>query len=159
MSNRLARINEQLKREVAQILRREVRDPRVGVVTVTAVETVKDLAVAKVFVRVMGSDEEKAETLEGLETAAPYVRRLLAESLTLRHVPELRFQIDRSLEHAQRIESILSEVLPEDEEPEAPDEDEVAGAPHGPASPADAGPDDDAVAADPGESESGPGRE
>ena len=115
MSKRLARINEQLKREITRVLRRQVRDPRVGVVTVSAVDVVADLAVADVYIRMLGSDEEKAEAMEGLEAAAPYVRRELAKSLPLRHIPELRFRKDRSQEHAQRIESILSEVLPDDE--------------------------------------------
>jgi len=119
MSKRLARINEQLKREISRVLRREVRDPRVGVVTVSAVDVVADLAVADVYIRMLGSDAERKEAMEGLEAAAPFVRRELAKSLPLRHIPELRFRTDRSLEHAQRIESILSEVLPDEEEDDA----------------------------------------
>lgn len=135
MSKRLARINEQLKREISMILRREVRDPRVGVVTVSGVDVVADLAVADVYIRMLGSDEEKSETMEGLVAAAPYVRRELGKTLQLRHVPELRFREDRSLEHAQRIERILSEVLPEeDEDEEAESVDEVPGAADGSAS-------------------------
>lgn len=128
MSKRLARINEQLKREITRILRREVRDPRVGVVTVAAVDVVADLAVADVYVRMLGDDKDKAETMEGLEAAAPYVRRELAQALTLRHVPEIRFRVDRSLEHAQRIDALLAEVLPEDgddEEPAGPEADDA----------------------------------
>ncbi len=113
-SKRLARLNEQLKREIAQLLRAEVRDPRVGGVSVTGVEVSADLGVARVYVRLIGSDAERAETLEGLRAAAPFLRRTLGRGLHVRKVPELRFQEDRSLEHARRIEQILSSVLPHD---------------------------------------------
>ncbi|HSM61776.1 MAG TPA: 30S ribosome-binding factor RbfA, partial [Longimicrobiales bacterium] len=112
-SKRIARLNEQLKREIAVLLRGEVRDPRVGAVSVTAVEVSADLAVARVYVRVVGTDAEREETLAGLEAAAPFLRRTLGRGLHVRRVPELRFQQDRSLEHARRIERILSEVLPD----------------------------------------------
>lgn len=137
MSKRLARINEQLKREVSRILRHEVRDPRVGVVTVSAVDVVADLAVADVYIRMLGSDAEKEEAMEGLEAAAPYVRRELGKAVQLRHIPELRFREDRSLEHAQRIEEILQRVLPDHEEGAGTPEggsDVDAGAASGPGS-------------------------
>ena len=127
MSKRLARINEQLKREISQVLRREVRDPRVGVVTVSAVDVAADLAVADVYIRMLGSDEEVARSLEGLETAAPFVRRELGKVLHLRQIPELRFREDRSLEHARRIEEILSRVLPGDGDVEEGSDDGDAG--------------------------------
>jgi ribosome-binding factor A len=111
-SKRLARLNEQLKREIAELLRTRVRDPRVGGATVTGVDVSTDLAVASVFVRLAGSENERAETLEGLAAAAPFLRRTLGRSLHVRRIPELRFLADRSLEHAQRIETLLSEVLP-----------------------------------------------
>jgi ribosome-binding factor A len=127
MSKRLARINEQLKREISQVLRREVRDPRVGVVTVSAVDVAADLAVADVYIRMLGSGEEVARSLEGLETAAPFVRRELGKVLHLRQIPELRFREDRSLEHARRIEEILSRVLPGDGDVEEGSDDGDAG--------------------------------
>ena len=123
-SKRLARLNEQLKREIAQLLRTQVRDPRVGVVSVTGVDVVADLAVAKVYVRVMGSEADRAETLEGLDAASPFLRSTLGRILHVRRVPELRFQLDRSFEHAQRIETLLSEVIPEGAEEEAPEDPE-----------------------------------
>jgi ribosome-binding factor A len=111
-SKRLARLNEQLKREIAGLLRTEVRDPRVGVVSVTGVEVAADLGSARVFVRMLGDDAERAASMEGLGAAAPYLRKLLGQELHVRRVPELRFQEDRSLAQAQRIERILEEVLP-----------------------------------------------
>jgi ribosome-binding factor A len=115
---RTARLNEQLKRELSGLIRTGVRDPRVGVVTITGVETTKDLDLAKVHVRTLGSDEERATTLEGLAAAAPFLRTALGKVLRIRRVPALRFQEDRSREHAQRIEQILSEVIPRDGEPD-----------------------------------------
>jgi ribosome-binding factor A len=111
-SKRIARLNEQLKREIAGLLRTEVRDPRVHLVSVTAVAVAPDLGSARVFVRVLGGDRERTETLRGLEAAAPFLRRALGRDLRIRRIPELRFQEDHSMEQAQRIERILSEVLP-----------------------------------------------
>ena len=122
MSKRLARLNEQLKREISALVRTQVRDPRVGLVTVTNVEIAADLGSARVRVRVMGTDAERAESLEGLEAAAPFLRHSLGQILTIRHIPELRFSEDHSLEHALRIEQLLSEVLPEGDEEDVQDD-------------------------------------
>jgi ribosome-binding factor A len=111
-SKRLARLNEQLKRELAELIQTELRDPRVGLVSVTAVQVASDLGSARVFIRALGGDAERAECLEGLVAAAPYLRKLLGQILQIRRIPELRFQEDRTLEQARRIEDILAEVLP-----------------------------------------------
>lgn len=117
-SRRRARLNELLKREISRILRREVRDPRVGVPTVTGVEVTPDLWSAKVHVRLTGEEKEREETVAGLAAAAPFVRKHLGD-LRLRRIPELVFVEDRTLDHAQRIEAILDEVAPGPEEDEA----------------------------------------
>jgi len=115
-SKRVARLNEQLKRELSEIIRTQVRDPRVGVITVTAVEMASDLGSARVFVRIIGDEAEFKETLAGLEAAAPFLRGLLGRILHIHRIPELRFREDRSMEHARRIEQLLSEVdVPEEE--------------------------------------------
>ena len=115
-SKRVARLNEQLKRELSELIRTQVRDRRVGVVTVTAVEMASDLGSARVFVRIIGDEAEFKETLAGLEAAAPFLRGLLGRILHIRRIPELRFREDRSMEHARRIEQLLSEVhVPEEE--------------------------------------------
>jgi len=119
VSKRLARLNEQLKRELSALIRKEVRDPRVGVVTITGVDTAGDLGSAKIFVRAI-DDQALPEMLEGLEAAAPFLRTKLGQMLHIRTVPELRFQEDRSLEGARRIEEVLQEVLPEEDESEVP---------------------------------------
>jgi ribosome-binding factor A len=113
-SRRIARINEQLRREVAEILQYEVKDPRIGSVTVTAARVTPDLQLARVFVTAIGDAPERRETLAGLTGASAFIRSALADRLDLRRVPELRFELDESLSHAMRIEQLLSEVLPED---------------------------------------------
>ena len=115
---RLARLNEQIKREISELLRTEVRDPRVGLPTVTAVEVTADLWLARVYVRPgpTHDGDSPGELLEGLVTAAPFIRRALGRTLKVRRVPELRFLPDRTLEEAFRIESILRDVLPDPSE-------------------------------------------
>ena len=109
-NRRLVRLNEQFRREIAEILRRDVRDPRVGDVTVTAVEVTSDLWLARVYVSVPGDDEDRAEALKGLEAASSFIRRVLGGSLSIRRVPELRFVEDQMLAQANRVEEILQEI-------------------------------------------------
>ena len=110
MTRRLERLNEQVRREVSEILRTEVKDPRVGLVTVTEARVAQDLSFARVYVRAMGGEEE--ELFHGLQAATPYIRRELGKRLSIRHVPEIRFEADRALEHALHIEKLLAEVRP-----------------------------------------------
>jgi ribosome-binding factor A len=109
---RTDRINEQLRQEVSILVRDEVRDPRVGLVTITAVETSPELDHARVYVTVLGDDEEKEQALQGLRSAAPFIRGQLGRRLHMRRIPELHFQIDRVLEEASRIDALLREALP-----------------------------------------------
>lgn len=113
MPRRIERLNEQLKREIAVLVSTGLRDPRIGAVTITAVRTTPDLNLARVLVRLTGSDAEKAEALSGLDRAAPFLRRSLGRELRIRRVPELEFVEDQSIERAARIEELLSEVRPE----------------------------------------------
>jgi ribosome-binding factor A len=118
MSNRrLERLNSQMQREVSEILRTQVRDPRVADVTVTYVRVTSDLWLARIYVTVPADSEEKSEALAGLESAAPFVRRALGEILQIRRIPELRFLEDETLAHARRIEEILREVRPAGPDP------------------------------------------
>ena len=108
--HRPERVAELIRRTVAEFLTGSVRDPRVGFVTVTAVEVSGDLAHARVRVSVMGTDEEKAKTLAGLASAARFLRAQLSRELRLRTSPELQFELDRGLEHAQRIDAVLKQL-------------------------------------------------
>ena len=121
-SRRSERVAEGIREEVARFLSTEAKDPRIqGLVTVTAVESTPDLRAAKIFVSIMGTDEEKASTLEGLQSLAGYLRGTLTRALRLRFAPELAFHIDPSVERAARIETLLARIkdgtLPPDEDP------------------------------------------
>ena len=109
-NRRLVRLNEQFRREIAEILHRDVRDPRVRDVTVTSVEVTSDLWLARVYVSVPGEDKDSVEALEGLGAASNFIRRLLGDALSIRRVPELRFVEDHTLAQANRIEEILQEI-------------------------------------------------
>jgi ribosome-binding factor A len=111
---RTDRINELLREEIAVLVRDEVRDPRVGLVTITAVQTSPELDHARVFVRMLGTEEEQEAALEGLHSAAPFVRTQLSRRLHMRRVPELHFHYDRMLDEAARIEQLLREALPDE---------------------------------------------
>ena len=115
-SRRVHRLNEQLKREIAEILNRDVRDPRIGQPTVTGVEVAPDLSTARVHVQLDGSVSDAAGAMSGLQIAAPFIRKSLGRVLRIRRIPELHFKEDRTLEQAMRIERILREVLPEAEQ-------------------------------------------
>jgi ribosome-binding factor A len=108
--HRPERVAEAIRQTVAAFLTSAVRDPRIGFVTVTAVEVSGDLAHARVRVSVMGAEEEKVKSLEGLASAARFLRAQLAKELSLRVTPELRFELDRGLEHAQRIDRMLRDL-------------------------------------------------
>ncbi len=110
-SIRIRRINELLREELARLVLVELKDPRVTSVTVTGVETTPDLMHATVYVRTLGDATTVQEAIAGLESASPFIRRVLGRELRLRRIPELRFRADTTIEHAQRIETLLDEAL------------------------------------------------
>jgi ribosome-binding factor A len=109
-SRRPEQVAETLRQVITDALLREVRDPRVGFVTITGVRVTGDLGHATVLVSLSGSDEEKARALEGLRSASGFLRSRAAKALTTRTVPELHFDLDTGLEHAARIEALLQEI-------------------------------------------------
>lgn len=125
--HRIKRVNEQLKREISRILLGEVKDPRVGGVTVTAVSAAPDLTLARVFVQLMGDDEEREDTMHGLRAATTFIRTTLGQRIDLRRVPELRFEVDRSLDHALRIERLLEDAAMGEDRDDDEDGGEEAG--------------------------------
>jgi len=114
-SRRPERVSEVIRHAVGVFLTGDVRDPRIGFVTVIGVEVSPDLSHANVRVSVMGTDEEKARSLEGLASAARYLRAQLSNELQLRTSPELHFHLDRGIEHAQRIDRVLKELKETDD--------------------------------------------
>ena len=111
MSRRTLRIAEQLRGEIARILREEVTDPRVGLVTLTRVDVAPDLSHALVFWSALHADESEEERMaEGLESSAGFVRRRLAQSLPLRRTPRIDFRHDRSIEQGAATAALLNEI-------------------------------------------------
>jgi len=113
---RVGRIEEQLRIELSEIIEREIADPRIGLVTVTAVKVSPDLRHARVFVSVLGDEQQRKKTMQGLSSAATYARRSLSQRLHhLRRIPELTFAYDDSIETGSRIEELLDKIKPENE--------------------------------------------
>jgi len=111
MSRRIDRVNELLRLEISQVLARQIKDPRLsGVITITEVRTTPDLRNALVLLSVMGDQEAKKSALAGIESAAKFLRRELRGRLTLRYVPFLRFALDDSSEHADRLMRIMNQI-------------------------------------------------
>jgi ribosome-binding factor A len=112
MSNaRSARIADQIQRSLAELIRMEVRDPRVGLVTLTGVELSRDQSHAKVFFTVMGVGADAEEAGRGLTNAAGFLRSELAHRLTTRKVPELHFEFDSSVERGVRLSRLIDEAV------------------------------------------------
>jgi ribosome-binding factor A len=105
---RSVRVGDQMKQEIADILMRKIKDPRIGFVTVTDVELSDDLRNAKVFVSIYGGDKE--ETFKGLKSAAPFIRSELGRRMTMRCVPEILFRFDSTVEQGAHIMELLHEI-------------------------------------------------
>lgn len=110
MSYRTRRVAEEMKREIANILKEDIKDPRVGFVTITSVEVTPDFRYAKVFVSIYGDEEEVNEALTGLEKASGYIRREIGHRIKLRYTPELSFRFDDSIRHGAKIAQILADM-------------------------------------------------
>ena len=108
---RSARIADQIQRELAELVRLELRDPRVGMITLTGVELSRDQSHAKVFFTVLGSASDAEHALEGLQRAAGFLRSQLAHRLTTRKVPELHFAYDESVERGMRLSQLIDEAV------------------------------------------------
>lgn len=115
MSNiRVGRVGEQIKKELSQILQTELKDPRIGFITVTGVDVTNDLSQARVYLSVLGSDEQKEETLKALAKGQGFIRSELGRRIRLRHTPELIFKFDTSIEYGSHIEKLLQQINQEE---------------------------------------------
>jgi ribosome-binding factor A len=113
-SQRHQRIEAEMLRTIAELIRREVKDPRVGLVTVTAVKAAQDLSEARVFVLPFGGSEAGPEFLEGLSKAAGFLRGEVGRRVGLRHAPRLTFEIDETFDKAARLTALISEAVKRD---------------------------------------------
>jgi ribosome-binding factor A len=107
---RIDRVSEAIRKEISLILHDELKDPRLGFVTVMRVEMTQDLRSAKVFFSVLGKEEDYKKTKEALDSALGFIRKLVAERVNLRLAPEIIFREDRSAEYSVRIQEVLDEI-------------------------------------------------
>ena len=110
MSRRTERLSEEIREEVALLIASELKDPRIGFVTVTRVEVTPDLRTARIYVGVLGTEKQRTTSLAGLKQGAGFLRRALGRTLRLRYTPELLFQYDEGLEASDRVAKLLAEI-------------------------------------------------
>jgi len=113
---RTRRVGEQIQRELAELIRAELKDPRLGMVSISAVEVSRDLSHARVHVSVLGNATQTAESLKILQHAAGFLRHKLGQGMRMRIIPELHFHLDRSLEEGARISALINRAIASDQE-------------------------------------------
>ena len=107
---RIEKVQELMKQEISQIILQELKDPRIGFVTVTKVEMTGDLREAKIFVSIMGKDDALQDTLQGLKSSLGFIRREIGRRIRLRFTPEISFALDNSLAYRSHIQELLMRV-------------------------------------------------
>ena len=121
---RINRISEEIRKVISELLSRELKDPRISPLTsVTKVEVTNDLSYAYIYISVLGNDEDKANTINGLQSAKGYIKREIGNRVDLRLIPELVFRLDESIEQGIYISQLIDKVSREDREKRG-DEDE-----------------------------------
>ena len=115
---RVEKLQELMKQEISQIILRELKDPRIGFVTVTQVEVTGDLREANVYVGLMGNEKQVEDCWKGLQSSLGYIRREIGKRIRLRFTPELAFALDKSLDYSAHIQELLLQVSREDEQKE-----------------------------------------
>lgn len=117
MVDRINRISEEIKREMSAIIRDELKDPRLPqIVSILSVEVTKDLRYAKVYISVLGSEEEKKNAMAALKNAAGFIRREIGRRIQIRYTPEIHFQLDESIEKGIKISKLIQETVKKEEE-------------------------------------------
>ncbi|MGD9677161.1 MAG: 30S ribosome-binding factor RbfA [Vulcanibacillus sp.] len=112
---RAGRVGEQIKKEISKIINTELKDPRIGFVTITGVDLTGDLSQATVHISVYGSEKEIKDTLETIEKAKGFLRSEIGKRIRFRHIPELFFKFDSSIEYGYKIEKLLKEIKETDQ--------------------------------------------
>jgi len=110
---RSLRVAELLKEEISRIIFKEIKDPWVGFVTITKVKVTDDLKLAKVYLSVIGNDDARTKSLQGLERAKNFIRAGIRSTAGLRYTPELRFYYDDTLDYAEKIDNLLKKIKEE----------------------------------------------
>lgn len=110
-NTRMIRINDEIQKELAEIIRYELKDPRIPLMTsVLSVNTTNDLKICKVYISVLGNEKEKEEALEALKNSAGFIRKQIASKINLRNTPEFKFYLDDSIEYSAKISQLIKEV-------------------------------------------------
>lgn len=112
-SARPERVQEALRQEISRIVQNEMRDPRLGFLTITGVELTRDLRYARVYFSVLGEEKDKKLALKGLNSAKGYIKGLLCDRIKLKFMPDIEFKIDESFEHTKKIFDILDKIKKE----------------------------------------------
>ena len=121
MSRRTDRINEQLRQEISTLLLRQIKDPRLNqIISITRVVSSGDLRSARVYISVIGNQETKQAALEGIQSAASFLRRELRNRINMKHTPFLSYQLDDSLEEADQLFRLMNRIKPDEPHPETP---------------------------------------
>lgn len=108
---RNSRINEEVRKELSDIIRNELKDPRVkAMVSITSVDVTKDLRYAKVYVSIFGKDDEKESTLNALKSSSGFLRREIGNRINLRYTPQILIELDKSIEHGMHIDELLHKI-------------------------------------------------
>ncbi len=124
MSTRTERVSDLIKDEISRLLLREVRDPRIGFVTITGASVSQDLKTVRIHVSVLAEPEARLESLKALNAAAGFFRRALFKNLRLRFAPAVSFHLDESLDRSERIERVLRQIHGEADQAPDPDDEE-----------------------------------
>lgn len=107
---RSRRVSELLREEISRIITQQLKDPLIGIVTVTSVKLTDDLKLARVYVSVLGDKKNRQESLRGLERATKFIRSEIGHKTNLKYAPELKFYYDATIDYAQNIESLLKKI-------------------------------------------------
>lgn len=115
---RVEKLQELIKQEISQMILQELKDPRIGFVTVTQVEVTGDLREAKVYVSIMGGDEQVKESWQGLQSSLGFIRREIGKRIRLRFTPEISFALDKSLDYSAHIQELLLKIKTDEKQKE-----------------------------------------
>ena len=112
MIDRTTRISEEMKKELSAIIQNELKDPRLPrLVSITSVNVTRDLRYAKIYISVLGSDEEKKNALAALKSASGFIRREVGKRMLIRYTPEMQFELDNSIENGVYINKLINETI------------------------------------------------
>jgi ribosome-binding factor A len=122
-ARRRRQVGDLLRDEISFVIQRGLKDPRIGFASITRVDVSPDIRYATVYVSVLGTEDEQSNSLVALNNASGFIRREIAPKLTMRSIPSIRFRLDRSMEHAENVQRLLSEI----DIPSEPEEEPAVG--------------------------------